>query len=136
MHLSKNKKYQYSFFLLILIYAIFNGGNSNLLIQINFLFISFFFIFCLIDKNYNSHFKYFFNDNKTSINFYILSLFYLLFQLLPLPIEILKLFSPDKYFYLNILSSDLNYSSISLAPTNSFFYLLNFCSMLILIFII
>ena len=47
MQLSKNKKYQYSFFLLIVIYSLFNGGNSNLLIQINFLLISFFFIFCL-----------------------------------------------------------------------------------------
>ena len=41
MQLSKNKKYQYIFFLLILIYSVFNGGNSNLLIQINFL-LSFF----------------------------------------------------------------------------------------------
>ena len=136
MQLSKNKKHQYIFFLLILIYSVFNGGNSNLLIQVNFLFISFFFIFCLRDKNYNSHFKYFINDNKTSINFYILFLFYLLFQLLPLPVYILKFFSPDKYIYLTTLSSDFKYSSISLAPTSSFFQLLNFCSMLILISIL
>ncbi len=136
MQLSKNKKYQYFFFLLIFIYSIFNGGNSNLLIQINFLFISIFFIFCLKDKNYYSHFKYFINDKKIPINFYILFLFYLLFQLLPLPIDILKFFSPDKYVYLNTLSLDLKYSSISLAPANSFFQLLNFCSMLILIFIL
>ena len=58
MNFSKNKKYQYSFFLLILIYSIFNGGNSNLIIQINFLLISFFYIFCLKDKNYNKHFTY------------------------------------------------------------------------------
>ena len=136
MDLSKNKKYQYIFFLLIIIYSIFNGGNSNLLIQVNFLFISFFFIFCLRDKNYNSHFKYFIKENKISINFYIMFLFYLLFQLLPLPIGILKFFSPEKYIYLINLSSDFKYSSISLAPTSSFFQLLNFCSMLILIFIL
>jgi len=53
MQLSKNKKYQYTFFLLISIYTIFNGGNSNLLIQVNFLLISFFYFFCLRDKNYN-----------------------------------------------------------------------------------
>ena len=87
MQLSKNKKYQYTFFLLIIIYSIFNGGNSNLLIQVNFLLISSFFIFCLKDKNYNSHLKYFVKENKRSIYLYILFLFYLLFQILPLPID-------------------------------------------------
>ena len=64
MYLSKNKKYQYSFFILILIYSVFNGGNSNLLIQANFLLISFFYILCLRDKNYNHHFKYFVKELK------------------------------------------------------------------------
>ena len=136
MYLSKNKRYQYSFFFLILIYSVFNGGNSNLLIQVNFLLISFFYILCLRDKNYNLHFKYFFKENKKSVYFYILFLFYLLFQILPLPIETLNFFSPEKYIYLTTLSSDLNYSSISLAPSNSFFQLLNFCSLLILVFIL
>ena len=136
MQLSKNKKYQYSFFLLILIYAIFNGGNSNLLIQVNFLFISFFYFFCLKDKNYNLHLKYFIKENKRSIYFYIIFLFYLLFQIIPLPIEIIKFLSPEKYIYLNNLSLDFQFSSISLAPANSFFQLLNYCSLLILIFIL
>ena len=136
MNLSKNKKIQYSFFLLILIYSVFNGGNSNLLIQINFLLISIFFIFCLKDKNYNLHFNYFFKKNKKSIFFYILFLLYLLFQILPMPIEILKFFSPEKYKYLITFSLDLKYSSISLAPSNSFFQFLNFCSLLILVLIL
>ena len=136
MNLSKNKKYQYSFFLLILIYSIFNGGNSNLLIQINFLLISFFYIFCLIDKNYNQHFKYFVKENKKPIFFYILFLFYLLFQILPLPVDLLKFFSPEKYKYLISLNADFEFSSISLAPSNSFFQFLNFSSLLILVFIL
>ena len=136
MQLSKNKKYQYTFFLLIIIYSIFNGGNSNLLIQVNFLLISFFYFFCVKDKNYNTHLKYFVKENKKSIYFYILFLFYLLFQILPLPVDTLKFFSPEKYIYLTTLSSDLKYSSISLAPSNSFFQLLNFCSLLILIFVL
>ena len=66
MQISKNKKYQYFFFLIITFYSIFNGGNSNVLIQINFLLISLFFIFCLKDKNYNLHLKYFIKENKRS----------------------------------------------------------------------
>jgi len=136
MQLSKNKKYQYSFFLLIVIYSLFNGGNSNLLIQINFLLISFFFIFCLRDKNFNLHFKYFVNENKRSIYFYILFLFYLLFQILPLPIDVIRLLSPEKYNYLITLNSEFSFTSISLAPSNSFFQLLNFCTLLIVVFIL
>jgi O-antigen ligase len=136
MQLSKNKKYQYTFFFLILIYSLFNGGNSNLLIQINFLLISFFFIFCLQDKNYNMHFKYFVKENKRNVYCYILFLFYLLFQLIPLPIETIRFFSPEKHIYLTNLNLDLKYSSISLAPSNSFFQLLNFCSLLIIVFVL
>ena len=136
MYLSKNKKYQYSFFLLILIYSLFNGGNSNLLIQCNFILISIFFIFCLKDKNYNKHLKHFTRENKTSIYLYVFFLLYLIFQFLPLPIDFLKFFSPEKYIYLNNLNTNFQYSSISLAPTNSYFLFLNFCSLLILIFIL
>ena len=136
MQLSKNKKYQYSFFLLIVIYSLFNGGNSNLLIQFNFLLISFFFIFCLRDKNYNLHFRYFVNENKKSIYFYILFLLYLLSQILPLPIDLIRFLSPEKYKYLTTLNSEFHYTSISLAPSNSFFQLLNFCSLLIVVFIL
>ena len=136
MHLSKNKKYQYSFFILILIYSVFNGGNSNLLIQINFLLISLFFIFCLKDKNYNLHFRYFFNQNKFSIYLYLLFLVYLLFQILPLPTNSLKFFSPEKFYFLNLLNNEISFSSISLAPSNTFFQFLNFCSLLLVVFIL
>ena len=134
--ISKNKKYQYFFFLIIAFYSIFNGGNSNLLIQINFLLISLFFIFCLKDKNYNLHFKYFFNQNKFSIYLYLLFLVYLLFQFLPLPIDSLKFFSPKKFYFLNLLDNEMSFSSISLAPSNTFFQFLNFCSLLIVVFIL
>ncbi len=136
MSLTKNKRYQYIFFFLILIYSLFNGGNSNLLIQVNFLLISFFYFFCLKDKNYNLHLKYFIKENKRSIYFYILFLLYLLFQIIPLPIEVIKFLSPEKYIYLNYLGLDFQFSSISLAPSNSFFQLLNFCSLLILVCIL
>ena len=54
MQLSKNKKHQYLFFIILSVYTIFNGGNSNILIQINFILTSLLFFFCLKDKNYKS----------------------------------------------------------------------------------
>ena len=136
MQLSKNKKHQYLFFLILSLYIIFNGGNSNLLIQINFILISLLFLYCLKDKNYFSHFKIFYLKNKLSIFFYILFILYLIFQFIPLPIEYLKLFSSFKYDYISKLSGDIFFSSISLTPSNSYFQILNFTSLLILIFIL
>ncbi len=136
MTFSKNKKYQYLFFFILFIYTIFNGGNSNILIQINFILISSLFLYCLKNKNYNLHFKFFYTKNKTSIFFYMLFLSYLVFQIIPLPIEHLKLFSPFKYNYISELDINIQYSSISLSPSNSFFQILNFISLLILVFIL
>ena len=64
MKLSKNKRHQYIFFLILSLYTVFNGGNSNLSIQINFIFISLLFLYCFKDKNYYSHLKIFYLKNK------------------------------------------------------------------------
>ncbi len=136
MQLSKNKKYQYLFFFILCIYTIFNGGNSNILIQINFILISLLFLYCFKDKNYFLHFKILCIKNKISILFFTLFLTYLVFQIIPLPVEYLKLFSPFKYDYISRLSNDILYSSISLSPSNSFFQILNFISLIILFFIL
>ena len=136
MRLSKNKRYQYLFFFILSVFTIFNGGNSNILIQINFILIVLLFLFCLKDKNYYSHLKIFYFKKKFSIFFYILFLLYLIFQILPFPIEYLKLFSPFKHDYVTKFSNDILFSSISLSPSNSYFQLLNFTSLLILVFIL
>ena len=134
MQISKNKKFQYLFFSILSIFIILNGGNSNLLIQFNFILISLFFLFCLKDKNYNIHFKNFYINNKKSILLYVIFLGYLIFQILPLPINLLKFFSPEKLKFINLLEA-MSFSSISLSPSNSYFQILNFTSLLIIVFI-
>ena len=136
MQLSKNKKYQYLFFFILIIYTIFNGGNSNISIQINFILVSFLFLFCLKDKNYNLHLINFYKDNQKSIFIYLIFIFYLLFQIIPLPIETLKLFSPEKYKLIYKLDTKNLYLPISLSPSNSFFQILNYITLLIVVFII
>ena len=135
MQLSKNKKYQYLFFSILSIFIIFNGGNSNLFIQLNFILISLFFLYCLKDKNYNLHLKNFYINNKKSIFLYIIFLCYLIFQILPLPINFLKFFSPEKYIFLKNLN-EASHSSISFSPSNSFFQILNFFTLLLVVFIL
>ncbi len=135
MHLSKNKKYQNLFFSILSIFIIFNGGNSNLFIQLNFVLISLFFLFCLKDKNYNLHFKNFYYSNKNSIFIYIIFLIYLFFQIIPLPMNLLNFFSPEKYKFILIMS-DISYSSISFSPSNSFFQIFHFLTLLLIVFIL
>ena len=136
MQLSKNKKYQYLFFFILSIYTIFNGGNSNISIQVNFILVSFLFLFCLKDRNYNLHLINFYKNNQKSILVYLIFIFFLLFQIVPLPIEILKIFSPEKYKIIGKLDIEISNSSISLAPSNSFFQILNYTTLLFIIFII
>jgi len=54
-----NKKFQYLFFFCITLYSFLNAGNSNLYIQINFIFLSILLIYCLNNKNYLAHLKSF-----------------------------------------------------------------------------
>ena len=134
MQVSKNKKNQYIFLSILAVYIIFNGGNSNLFIQLNFILISLFFLYCLKDKNYNLHLKNFYANNKKSILLYIIFLIYLILQILPLPVNFLKFFSPEKYILLTNINEN-SYSSISFSPTSSFFQILNFLTLLLTVFI-
>ncbi len=133
MQLSKNKKYQFSFFFIISIYSLFNGGNSNLLIQLNFILISLLFLICLMDKNYNQHLKVFYINNKLSISFYFLFLIYIFFQIIPINEFFLSLFSPEKLKFYYFLSNDKTYKPISFAPSNTFFQIINFLSLFIIV---
>jgi hypothetical protein len=136
MKLSKNLINQYLYFFIFSIYVVFNGGNSNLLIQINFIFISLFFLHCIKDKNYFAHLKFFYKKNEKSIFFYLLFLIYLLFQIIPFPIEYLKILSMVKYNFISKLSNNILFTPISFSPSDTFFQILNYISLLILVFIL
>ena len=136
MQLSKNKKYQYLFFSIFSILVIFNGGNSNLLIQLNFILFSLLLLICLKDKNYNLHFEYFYKKNKKSIILYIFFLLFLILQIIPLPLDLLKIFAVEKFQYINLLRTDIKFSSISLYPSESFFQILHYITLLVLLFIL
>ena len=114
--------------------TIFNGGNNNLYIQLNFILIAILFLFIVKEKNYSAHIKKIFLANKLAIALYVLFIFFLIFQILPLPVEWLSFFSQEKYFYLKKLEFNSNFAPISLSSFNSYFYILNY--LLIFLFII
>ena len=135
MQITKNKIYQSIFFLIVTLYVFSNGGNSNLFIQINFIIFSVFFLICLKDKNYYSHFKYFFNKNKISIFLFLIFLLYLVFQIIPIPLDLLKFFSYSKFEIVNKLKIQSQYSSISLSSTDTYFQIINYLTLIIALFV-
>jgi len=135
MHLTKNKLHQLFFYILITLMLVFNGGNYDFYTQFNFIFVSILFLVCQRDINYKSHIRKFFLDNKKIFIIYFIFLAYLTFQIIPLPTEFLKIFSPTKYKLLFDLDYKYNFSSISLDTNKSFFWLLNYISLILYVII-
>ena len=135
MHLTKNKLHQLFFYTLITFMLVFNGGNYDFYAQFNFIFASILFLVCQRDINYKSHIRKIFLDNKKIFIIYFIFLTYLTFQIIPLPTEFLKIFSPTKYKLLFNLDYKNNFSCISLDPNKSFFWLLNYFSLLLYVII-
>ena len=135
MQIKKKPIFHNLFYLIIFFMIIFNGGNNNLYIQINFILISSFFLLLINEKNYLARTIFLFEKNKLVFYTFITFLFYLIFQIIPLPLELIKVFSPTKYQYLDSLGFDKFYSSISLNPSNSFFGFLNIFSLFLFLII-
>ena len=134
--MSKNKKLQYLFFSLLAICSFFNAGNSDIYIQINFLFFSCFLIYCFKDKNYFAHAKKFVFRNIIFIYIFLLFLFYLIFQLTPLPFELLKIFASEKYIFLKQMGVNKGFFSISYSSSDTYFQILNYISIFIIILLV
>jgi hypothetical protein len=123
------KLYRYIFLTLFTFMVIFNGGYSNISIQLNSIGISVLFLFLLRDKNYSKHLQKIFIQNKIAIYLFIIFLIFLIFQILPLPINFVQFASPIKYNLLINMEFEQNFTSISLDPSNSFFNFLNYFSL-------
>ena len=126
--MTTNKKFQYLFFFFISLLSFLNAGNSNLYIQINFILLNVLLIYCLKNKNYFAHLKSFILKNKISIYFFLLFISYLIFQIIPIPIGLLKIFSSEKYFLLKTMGYDSGFFALNFSPSNAYFQILNYLS--------
>src|SRR6056300_1720671 len=135
MNITKNKFHQILFFVLIFLGSIFNGSNSNTLILINFIiFLSFLFYLLLSNNNNIAVTKYLIKKNKRLTFIFIIFIFYLVFQIIPLPVEWLNFFSKFYYDYLEKI--DINhFKSISLNPFNTFTEIANYLNIFMVVMI-
>ena len=129
------KLYRYTFLTLFTFMVIFNGGYSNLAIQLNSIGISVLFLLLLREKNYSKHLQKIFIQNKIAIYSFIFFLIFLIFQILPLPVNFVQFASPIKYNLLINMEFEQNFTSISLDPSNSFFSFLNYFSLFLYLII-
>jgi hypothetical protein len=129
------KLYRYIFLILFTFMVIFNGGYSNFSIQLNSIGISVLFLFLLREKNYSKHLQKIFLQNQIAIYSFIFFLIFLIFQILPLPINFVQFASPIKYNLLINMEFEHNFTSISLDPSNSFFNFLNYFSLFLYLII-
>jgi O-antigen ligase len=123
----------YLYCILLFVGSFFNGSNSNLSIQLNFIFFACFFLFLLSVKNYKAFFVHFFRKNKIIISLYALLLAFILLQMLPIPLSILKYASPAHYAIIQELDIPFSYYSISLDSQATYFQFLNFVNFFLII---
>ena len=135
MLLEKKNLYHYFFLIIISLMVIFNGGNFNLYIQFNFIIVSIFFLVIVRQKNHLANLKNIILKNRSAFIFYSLFLGFLVFQTIPIPIEWLNVFSPEKYEILNKLEFNGKFHSISLNPIGSYFSLLNYLTLFLYLII-
>ena len=136
MKISKNKFTQFLFFFILFFCSIFNAGNTNIYIQVNCIFVILLFLFCIRDKNYKRHLIYFIDHNKKQLIFFLIFIIYLIFQILPLPLEFLEVFSKKKFLLLSKLEGIESYHPISFNPSNSYFQIINYLSIFIIVLIL
>jgi hypothetical protein len=135
MLLEKKNLYHYIFLIIISLMVIFNGGNFNLYIQFNFIIVSIFFLVIVRQKNHLANLKNIILKNRSAFIFYSLFLGFLVFQTIPIPIEWLNVFSPEKYEILSKLEFNGKFHSISLNPIGSYFSLLNYLTLFLYLII-
>jgi len=135
MQIKKSIFYKYTFLLILTLMTIFNGGNSDLFIQFNFIMVSIFFLFFVKNKNYLKKTKHIFINNKISIYLFFLFIGFLIFQTIPLPSEWIKVLSPQKFDLLKKLEFSGNLHTISLSPSNSFFGVVNYVTLFLYLII-
>jgi len=134
--MTTNQKFQYLFFFCITLYSFLNAGNSNLYIQINFIFLSGLLIYSLDNKNYFAHLKLFLLKNKISIYFFLFFLAYLVFQIIPFPIDLLKILSNEKYLLLKKMGYNSGFFALNFSPSNGYFEIINYLSIFVCILLV
>ena len=134
MLLSKNSLQ--NFFLIVLTYTVsFNASINPLMTQISSIGFIFVLILCLKNDQILETIKINYKSNLFFFYFFALYIIFLIFQIVPLPLDLIKVIAPSNYDLYSSIKIDNRFWSISVDPSSSYFSILN-CISYFIIFLI
>ena len=131
MLLSKNAL-QNLFLIILTITVSLNASINPLLIQLSSINFIIFFLFCLKNKKILETIKNNYINNKSFFLIFIIYLSYLIFKIIPLPINWIEIIAPNNYDLYSSVKTDKEFWSLSIDPSNSYFSILNLINYLII----
>ena len=120
------------FLIILAITVSFNGSINPLLIQTSSISFIFFFILCLKNSRVLEKIKENYIDNKIFFIFFFSYIGYLIFQIIPLPLNLIEIIAPNNYDLYTSIKIDKELWSLSIDPSNSYFKILNCISFFII----
>jgi O-antigen ligase len=131
MLLSKNTLQ--NFFLMILATTVsLNASINPLLIQVSSISFIVFFLFCLKNNEISESIKINYINNKSFFLIFIIYLSYLVFKIIPLPLNWIEVMAPNNYDLYSSIKIDKEFWPLSIDPSNSYFSILNCINYLII----
>ncbi len=112
-----------------------NASNSNLLIQFSSIYFIIFFFLCLKNKEVLEDIKKNYINNKLFFTIFFVYIGYLIFQIIPLPLNWFEIIAPANHALYSSIKIDKQFWSISIDPSSSYFRILN-CINFFIIFLV
>jgi len=131
----KRTTLQNLFLLIVTLCVSINASNSNLLIQFSSINFIIFFFLCLKNKNLLEKIKENYINNKFFFIIFFVYIGYLIFQIIPLPLNWFEIIAPANHALYSSIKIDKEFWSISLDPSSSYFRILN-CINFFIIFLV
>jgi len=131
MSLSKNAL-QNLFCIILAITISFNASINVLLTQASSIGFIIFFLLCLKNIEILEAIKTNYINNKSFFIIFIIYLSYLIFQIIPLPLDWIEVMAPNNYDLYSSIKIDKELWSLSIDPSSSYFSILNCISYLII----
>ena len=120
-------------FLIILAITIsLNASINPLLIQISSINFIILFFLCLKNSDISEKIKKNYLDNNIFFIFFFIYIAYLILQIIPLPLSLIKIIAPYNYNLYASINIDKHLWSLSINPSNSYFGILNTISLFLI----
>ncbi|MDA7780695.1 O-antigen ligase family protein [Candidatus Pelagibacter sp.] len=123
------------FLIILAITVSINASINPLLIQISFINFIILFFLCLKNNEIVERIKKNYLENKFFFIFFFIYIAYLITQIIPLPLSLIKIIAPHNYDLYSSIKINKQLWSLSIDPSNSYFGILN-CINFFLIFLI